>query len=141
MKKGFKTFGIIGTTAILLSGVFMVNDIQAGTIGINMNDTNISDTEQQDMQTSKVQIYNIGNKHEHDILLDTLENRNGQIIIEVVQGTVLNENGDGVDVCGYCIHYDTDRFSKGDKVQSVFIYDPDNNYIDGILYRVDALME
>lgn len=42
MKKGFKTFGIIGTTVILLSGVFMVNDIQAGTIGINMNDTNIT---------------------------------------------------------------------------------------------------
>lgn len=106
-----------------------------------MNDTNISDTEQQDMQTSKVQIYNIGNKHEHDILLDSLENRNGQIIIELIQGTVLDENGDGVDVCGYYTHYDIDRFSKGDKVQSVFIYDPDNNYIDGILYRVDALIE
>lgn len=141
MKKGFKTFGIIGTTVILLSGVFMVNDIQAGTIGVNMSNTNISDTEQQDTQTSKVQIYNIGNKHEHDILLDTLENRNGQIIIEIIQGTVLDENGDGVDVCSYYTHYDTDRFSKGDKVQSVFVYDPDNNYIDGILYRVDASME
>lgn len=140
MKKGFKTFGIIGTV-ILLSGVFMVNDIQAGTIGVNMSNTNISDTEQQDTQTSKVQIYNIGNKHEHDMFLDSLEKRNGQIIIEVIQGTVLDENGDGVDVCGYYTHYDTDRFSKGDKVQSVFVYDPDNNYIDGILYRVDALIE
>lgn len=141
MKKGFNTFGIIGTTIALLAGIFMTNDVQAGTMGINRSKTNIIKIEQQDIQASKVLIYNVSNKHEHDILLDGLENRNGKIIIEVIEGIVLNENGDGVDVCGYYTHYDTERFSKGDKVQSVFIYDPDNNYIDGILYRVDALIE
>ena len=138
MRNRLKNIMIIGTSAILFTGFF--NSIQAGSIDTNINHINITDTEQQATQSSKIQIYNVTNEKEHDSLLNALENRNGKILIEVTQGTVLNEYGDGVDICNYYIHYDINRFSKGDKVQSVFIYDPNNNYIDGILYRIDTLI-
>lgn len=73
-------------------------------------------------------------------LKEILENRDGKIIIEVSNGTVTDSNGDGIDVCGYYRHYDN-RFSVGDMVQSVFVYNPQNNSVDDILYRVDTLIE
>ena len=70
-----------------------------------------------------------------------LENRNGKIIIEVIDGTVLDDNGNGTDITGKYIKYDSDRFSKGDKVQTAFIYNPKTNSFDDVLYRIDTLMK
>ena len=86
-------------------------------------------------------IFYVGSDSDHDKLLDTLENRNGKIIIEVSNGTVLDNNGNGQDTCGYYVKYDSSRFSAGDKVQSVFVYNPDTNYIDDIIYRIDTLIQ
>lgn len=83
------------------------------------------------------QVFYIATSDNYDRLIDALECRNGKIIIEVSNGTVTNDNGDGVDVCGYYRHYDMDRFSESDTVQSVFVYNPDSNYTDDILYRID----
>lgn len=47
------------------------------------------------------QIFYIATSADYDKLIDALECRDGQIIIEVSNGTVSNGNGDGVDVCGY----------------------------------------
>ena len=63
-----------------------------------------------------------------------------KIIIEVIEGTVLDSEGNGIDTCGYYVKYDTKKFSEGDKVQTVLIYNPDTNYIDDILYRIDTLI-
>ena len=87
------------------------------------------------------EIFYVGSDSDHDNLLDKLENRNGKIIIEVSNGTVLDAKGNGQDICGYYVKYDSSRFSVGDKVQSVFVYNPETNYIDDIVYRIDTLIQ
>lgn len=72
-------------------------------------------------------------------LTPILENRNGKMSIEVIEATVLDDNGNGSDQFGFYVEYDTEKFSAGDKVQSV--YNPDTNYIDDILCRLDTLVE
>lgn len=92
-------------------------------------------------QAGITQIYHVETESDLDALLDVLETRNGKIIIEVVNGTVDDAEGNGTDINGYYIQYDNTRFSEGDKVQSVFVYNPDNNSTDDILCRVDTLIE
>lgn len=90
---------------------------------------------------SLTEVFYIGSDSDHEKLLDALETRNGKIVIEITTGTVLDDKGNGRDICGYYIKYDSDRFSAGDLVRSVFIYNPDTNYIDDIVFRTDALMK
>lgn len=87
------------------------------------------------------EIYFTRTKNDYDAMTEILENRNGKIIIEVIEATVLDDDGNGSDQFGFYVKYDSKRFSKGDKVQSVFVYNPDSNYIDDILYRVDSLLK
>lgn len=86
------------------------------------------------------EVYYIQDTEDFNALTPILENRNEKIIIEVIKGTVLDSEGNGIDTCGYYVKYDTEKFSKGDRVQTVFIYNPDTNYIDDILYRIDTLI-
>lgn len=92
-------------------------------------------------QISATQVYYTLTKDEFNALTPILENRNGKIIVEVTQGTVLDADGNGKDTCGNYIHYDMDKFSVSDRVESVFVYNPETNAIDDILYRVDTLAE
>ena len=87
------------------------------------------------------EIYFTRTKNDYDAMTEVLENRNGKIIIEVIEATVLDDEGNGSDQFGFYVKYDSKRFSKGDKVQSVFVYNPDTNYIDDILYRIDTLIK
>ena len=87
------------------------------------------------------EIYFTRTQKDYDAMTEILENRNGNIIIEVIQATVLDDEGNGSDQFGFYVKYDSKRFSKGDKVQSVFVYNPETNYVDDILYRVDSLIE
>ena len=50
MRNRLKNIMIIGTSAILFTGLF--NSIQAGSIDTNINHINITDTEQQATQSS-----------------------------------------------------------------------------------------
>lgn len=88
-----------------------------------------------------VEVYFTRTQKNYDELTEVLEHRNGKIIVEVIEATVLDDEGNGSDKFGFYVKYDSMRFSKGDKVQSVFVYNPDTNYTDDILYRVDALIE
>lgn len=90
---------------------------------------------------SLTEVFYIGSESDHEKLLDALENRNGKITIEVSSGTVLDDAGNGQDICGYYIKYDSERFSAGDQVQSVFVYNPETNYIDDIVSRADTLIQ
>ena len=90
---------------------------------------------------SLTEVFYIGSESDHEKLLDALENRNGKIIIEVSSGTVLDDEGHGRDICGYYIKYDSERFSAGNEVQSVFVYNPETNYIDDIVSRTDTLIQ
>ena len=62
-------------------------------------------------------------------------------IIEMIDATVLDDDGNGSDSFGFYVKYDSGQFSKGDKVRSVFVYNPDTNYFDDIVCRVDQLIE
>lgn len=90
---------------------------------------------------SLTEVFYIGSESDHEKLLDALENRNGKITIEVSSGTVLDDAGNGQDICGYYIKYDSSRFSAGDQVQSVFVYNPGTNAIDDIVSRTDTLIQ
>lgn len=88
-----------------------------------------------------VEIYHSTDKKSFNALTPILENRNGKVIIEIIEGTVLDNNGNGTDIVGKYIKYDSDRFTKGNKVQTVYIYNPDSNAFDDVLYRMDSLIE
>lgn len=88
-----------------------------------------------------IQIYQAKTKEEYDRLTHIIENRNGKIIIEVVDAIVLDDEGNGSDQFGFYVKYDSERFHKGDKVQSIFVYNPDTNYLDDIICQTDTLIE
>lgn len=90
---------------------------------------------------SLTEVFYIGSESDHEKLLDVLKNRNGKIVIEISTGTVLDTDGNGQDISGYYRKYDSSRFSAGDRVQSIFVYNPENNFIDDILYRLDIKIE
>ncbi len=88
-----------------------------------------------------VEVQHTKTQEEYDRLTHIIENRNGKIIIEIIDATVLDNDGNGSDQFGFYVKYDFKRFSKGDKVKSVFVYNADTNYFDDIVCRVDALIE
>ena len=93
------------------------------------------------MVKDSVQVHYCKTREEYDRLTSVIENRNGRIIIEMVDATVLDGDGNGSDSFGFYVKYDTGQFSKGDKIRSVFVYNPDTNYFDDIVYRRDQLIE
>ena len=88
-----------------------------------------------------IHVYHSKTKEDFDRLTSIIENRNGRIIIEMVDATVLDDDGNGSDSFGFYVKYDSGRFSKGDKVRSIFVYNPKTNYLDDIVRRIDRLME
>lgn len=77
-----------------------------------------------------------------DEAFSTIENRNGKVVVEIIEGTVLDDEGNGeysYDDYSYYIHYDPDVYRKGDKVVTVFVYNPDTNSADDIISRYNVL--
>ncbi len=107
------------------------NDLMNDNVGIGV----------MQMVKNSVQVQHSKTKEEFDRLTPVIENRNGRIIIEMIDATVLDDNGNGSDSFGFYVKYDSEQFSKGDKVRSVFVYNPDTNYLDDIVCRVDQLIE
>lgn len=68
----------------------------------------------------------------------THRSETGTVYVQTIQGTVLNAAGDGEDDEGYYIHY-PDRFNKGDRVETMLIYNPMSNYVDDVVYRSDKV--
>ena len=88
----------------------------------------------------QTEIYYIDSQEESDKCYEALQHRKGKIVVEVVTGTVIGENGHGqIDYQGY-IKYHGD-LAVGTRIVSVMIYNPDNNYIDDIIYRADTIIE
>lgn len=89
---------------------------------------------------SKTEICYTNTQEEYEKFYDKLEQRDGKIMIEVVQGTVINDDGCGELSDGSFIKYHGD-FAVGDRVQTVFVFNPDNNSTDDIIYRTDSIIE
>ena len=72
---------------------------------------------------------------------EELTNRNGRLYIEVVDGVVLDDEGNGKQLnassdSGNYIAYN-DKYKAGDKIISLFIYNPLSNAEDDIIARLD----
>ena len=81
----------------------------------------------------------------NDLTAETLENRNGDIIIERVLGVVTDaENGDGYEFHSngnYISYKSVNGISNGDVICTYFVYNPDTNCIDDITARYDYVMK
>lgn len=88
----------------------------------------------------ETEMYYVKSQADYERSTDAITHRDGKIIIQVVQGTVISDNGDGeLDTGGY-IKYDDD-LEIGDRVETVLIYNPTTNYTDDVMYRADTLVE
>ena len=132
---------------IVIAALTTIVLINTNTLEVNNKDTSdillnnmINMSSINKIQFKNIEIYNIDSRKAFDRLTPILEHRNGKIIIEIVSGVMLDDNGNGKDNAGKYIKYDNQEFSKGDKIQSVFIYNPETNANDNILYRIDTLI-
>ena len=88
----------------------------------------------------ETETYFIKSQADYERSADAIIHRDGKIIIQVVQGTVISNNGDGeLDAGGY-IKYD-DALKQDDRVETVLIYNPATNYVDDVMYRADTLIK
>lgn len=130
--------------SMLLTSVLMAvmgcnaSTVNTSNVSCSMTCNNISIIN--DIKDS-VQVYQSKTQEDFDGLTHVIENRNGRIIIEMIDATVLDDDGNGSDQFGFYVKYDSERYSKGDEVRSVFVYNPDTNYFDDIVYRMDQLIE
>lgn len=81
----------------------------------------------------------------YDLTIEELQSRNGKLIIEVVIGQVDNfVTGAGhiLDNPEYYISYSgVEGISNGNIICTYFIYNPENNYEDDIMYRYDYIID
>lgn len=89
-----------------------------------------------------VQMYEVD-----DLDRETLENRNGNIIIEKILGQVINADGDGViintddDYYNYISYKYVEGAEVGDIILTFCIYNPDTVYTDDIIERFDYIID
>jgi hypothetical protein len=81
----------------------------------------------------------------YDLTIEELQSRNGKLIIEKVIGQVDNfvtGAGHQLDNPDYYISYKgVDGISNGNIICTYFIYNPENNYEDDIVYRYDYIID
>lgn len=83
--------------------------------------------------TSNVQVYRC-----NDLQIETLTSRTPDtVIVEEVEGTVLDEYGNGLDKDGYYISYRYVDCEPGEQITTYCIYNPQTQFEDDILYRID----
>lgn len=99
-------------------------------------------TEQSNTETGaddRVKIFYTDSTEQFDRCTEALENRNGEIIVEVVHGTVLDDEGNGQLDSGYYIKYHTGK--KWDRIESIFVYNGNSTALDDIEYRQDTILK
>lgn len=88
----------------------------------------------------ETETYYVKSQADYERSADAITHKDGKIIIQIVQGTVISDNGDGeLDTGGY-IKYDAD-LKQGDRVETVLIYNPATNFDDDVMYRADTLIK
>lgn len=101
---------------------------------------------------SEIKYYSEANSNDHieiinsyDLTIEELQSRNGKLIIEVVIGQVDNfvtGAGHQLDNPSYYISYKgVEGISNGNIICTYFIYNPENNYEDDIMYRYDYIID
>lgn len=143
------TFFVIVAIATIIGviiGAIRSPETEAKTLPV---DTEI--TKEYNKISEKVFYFETDTQESLNEMYDFLETRNGAIVTEVSNGTVIHaETGYGILDNGGKIRY-SDKyiyypkytydygydFRNGDRFKSVFIYNPENNSTDDIICRVD----
>lgn len=127
----------------VLAAVIRCNVSTASTSNVSRNDIIIDNVGIGIMQMVKdsIRVHHSKTQEDFDSLTSVIENRNDRIIIELIDATVLDDDRNESDSFGFYVKYDSGRYSKGDKVRSIFVYHSGTNYFDDIVYRIDALIE
>ena len=104
-----------------------------------INGARTADQSKTEISTDQIEIFCTDDIEQFEECTKALESRNGKIIMEVVHGTVLDDEGNGRLDSGYYIKYHTGK--KGDRIESIFIYDPATNAVDDIAARQDRTLK
>lgn len=102
-------------------------------IGKTMSTQKISETETQD---NICQVYDSS-----ELTEDVLANRQGKLIVEKCIGTVTDDEKDGSLEDGSYISYENVDCAKGDTITTYLIYNPDTNYTDDVINRIDFVQK
>lgn len=132
---------IVGVTLTAILMAVMGCNANAASNTISKGMAEYSDINMIKTIRNAVVVQHTKTQEEYDRLTHIIENRNGKIIIEIVDATVLDNDGNGSEQFGFYVKYDSNRFSKGDKAKSIFVYNTDTNYLDDIVCRMDSLIE
>ena len=135
-----KVMAMVLATVLLTGADCTTAGEQTETRAHGITDNVLSDTIYNMIAWDNTEVYFTRTKADYDRMTEILENRNGKIIIEVIEATVLDDDGNACDDFGFYVKYDSGKYEKGDRVQTAFIYNPETNYLDDILYRVDTLI-
>lgn len=135
-----KVMAMVLATVMLTGADCTTAGEQTKTRANGITDNVLSDTIDNMIAWDNTEVYFTRTKADYDRMTEILENRNGKIIIEVIEATVLDDDGNACDDFGFYVKYDSGKYEKGDRVQTAFIYNPETNYLDDILYRVDTLI-
>lgn len=65
------------------------------------------------------------------------ERKNNFIVVEVIKGKCINDEGDGETTDGYYISYKRVRGHEAGAVYTTYCIYANNNYEDDVLYRID----
>ena len=135
-----KVMAMVLATVMLTGADCTTAGEQTKTRANGITDNVLSDTIDNMIAWDDTEVYFTRTKADYDRLTEILENRKGKIIIEVIEATVLDDDGNACDDFGFYVKYDSGKYEKGDRVQTAFVYNPENNYLDDILYEVDTLI-
>ena len=136
-----RTMITVLATALLVGCNSMTVGEQTETRADSITDDVITEATDNMTAWDNTEVYFTRTKADYDAMTDILENRNGKIIIEVIETTVSDDEGNASDEFGFYVKYENGKYRKGDRVQTVLVYNPDSNFYDDILYMVDTLIE
>lgn len=131
---------MIKTRKIIYVTLLLLSTLVSFWVGSTRNQ-NTAEARNNTFKTCKTSVYYVHSKKDLKKLDKALTKRNGKIIVEIINGIVQDKKGNGVDSAGYYIYYDPQKFKKGNKVQTVLVYNPETNSTDDILYRIDTLVD
>ena len=126
---------MIGTLCVMS---MMVKPVTLAS-SINESKTTMNQSKTETGADDRVKIFYTDSKEQFDACTEALEKRNGEIIVEIVHGTVLDDDGNGQLDSGYYIKYHTGK--KGDRIESIFVYNGNSTALDDIAYRQDTILK
>ena len=135
-----KVIAMVLATVLLTGADCTTAGEQTETRADNRTDNRITETTNNMNKWDNTEVYFTRTKEDYNKMTDILENRNGKIIIKVIETTVLDNEGNASDAFGFYVKYESGKYEKGDRVQTAFVYNPENNYLDDTLYRFDTLI-